>query len=157
MAARVLFLVGEERRRVGGLCAMRNWFFVMALVALLLVEVMWPQLPSVKVDSSYPNDVILDAMGGDALSKPADSYISGFLLGQDGGIEEAADGGHLNALIDGATHSRTYASSIFGYALGMDGNLAGALQRGEAFASSKASRQGKQDKHADSAPSKTYH
>lgn len=133
---------------------MRNWFLVVALVAWLLVEVLWPQLPSVKAGSSYPNDVILDAIGG---GPATDRSISGFLLGQDGGIEETAAGGHLNALIDASTHSRTYASSIFGYALGINGNLAGAFQRGEAFASSDASRQAKRDKHADSAPSKTRH
>jgi hypothetical protein len=141
------FYLGKKPSGVGGLRAMRNWFLVMALVALLLVEVLWPQSPSVKADSRYPNDVILDAMGGEPV---AERSISRFLLGQDGEIEETADGGHLNALIDAATHSRTYASSIFGYAQGLDGNLAGALQRGEAFASSNSNRQARQEKHADS-------
>ena len=54
---------------------MRNWFLVMALVALLLVEVLWPQSPSVKADSRYPNDVILDAMGGEACCRKVHFWL----------------------------------------------------------------------------------
>lgn len=73
--------------------------------------------------------------------------------------EERVKDGHLNALTDAASHLRTYASSIFGYALGMDGHQTGESPQGlqgEAFASGDPSRRDKRDQHADSAPSKIH-
>jgi hypothetical protein len=73
--------------------------------------------------------------------------------------EERAKDSQLNALIDAASHLRTYASSIFGYALGVVGHQTGEspqdLQR-EAFVSGVPSRRDKRDQHADSAPSRIH-
>lgn len=133
-------------------CAVRNWLVVVALALGLVVELVWPQVPSVRVDPLDPEHVILDAMGGNpGLTTLAGAPASE--LFREAHDEERA-GGHLNALIDAATHSRTYASSIFGYALGLDGHQTGRLTHAEAFESAGASRQDKRDRHADSEPSK---
>jgi hypothetical protein len=94
---------------------MRDLLLVVVLVAWLLVELLWPQLTSVKADTRDPYILILDASGAGPVHEFDNSPRSNFFGVRHTTSDGLAEGSSLNVQADSAAHARTAAFSVFGH------------------------------------------
>ncbi len=147
---------GDARAGVGGLRAMRDLLLVAVLLACVLVELLWPQVTSVRADTRDSDELMLEALDGGSIHG-----TSGPSLGDFFGIRPTAgdaleDGSSLNALAGLATYARSHAFSGFDPA-----PRAKSQRTDDSLAAQPSSpvpnRQGRLDRRADSATSTIHH
>lgn len=139
------------------LLVMRDLFLVVALVLCLLVELVWPQVTSVKATTHGPYDLILDASGGNLAHESPSSPISGFFPIRNSTNDVLAGGSLLTTPTESATHVGTSAFSIFSETPRTDGEQTGGPLGGQRSAPSASNHRDRPDRPADSATSMIHH
>ena len=136
---------------------MRDLLLVVALVAGLLVELLWPQLTSVKADTRDPYELILDASGAGPVHEFDNSPMSNFFRVRHATSDGLAEGSSLNALAGSAAHARTAAFSVFGQTPRTNGQQRGGSVDGQSPASFASSHRDRPGRRADSGTSMIHH
>lgn len=142
---------------VDGLRAMRDLLLVVALVAWLLVELLWPQLTSVKADTRDPYILILDPSGAGPVHEFDHSPMSNFFGVRHATSDAPADGNPINALADFAAGARTSAFSAFGHTPRTIGQRTGESSGGQPPPSIASSHRDRPGRRADSGTSTIRH
>lgn len=136
---------------------MRDWLLVVALVALLLVELLSSRSTSVEAKTREPDELIAAAMGGSTVREPASSPISAFFQARGASSDVVADRSALNAVAEFAARARTYAISSFAQPYPTRGQEASDSLGGQPSAGFASSHRDRPGRRADSATSMIHH